>query len=59
MITKNKSGTYYTWRFQVNEKIKALLAEEAKKREMKVTRFMLFLTKRIIKNSKNECTIIV
>lgn len=59
MITKNKSGTYYTWRFQVNEKIKAVLAEEAEKRGMKVTKFMLFLTKQIIKNSKNECTIIV
>jgi ribosomal protein S6 len=54
MITKNKSGTYYTWRFQVNEKIKALLAEEAKKREMKVTKFMLFLTKRIIKKANEQ-----
>ena len=49
MITKNKSGTYYTWRFQVNAKIKALLAEEAEKRGMKVTKFMLFLTKQIVK----------
>ena len=54
MITKNKSGTYYTWRFQVNAKIKALLTEEAEKRGMKVTKFMLFLTKQIVKNSKNE-----
>ena len=54
MITKNKSGTYYTWRFQVNEKIMALLAEEAKKREMKVTKFMLFLTKRIIKKANEQ-----
>ena len=59
MITKNKSGTYYTWRFQVNVAMKALLAEEAKKRGMKVTKFMKELTKQIVKNSKNECTIIV
>ena len=52
MITKNKSGTYYTWRFQVNAKIKALLAEEAEKRGMKVTKFMKELTKRIIKKSE-------
>ena len=54
MITKNKSGTYYTWRFQVNEKIKALLVEEAEKRGMKVTKFMLFLTKRIIKKANEQ-----
>ena len=54
MITKNKSGTYYTWRFQVNEKIKAVLAEEAKKREMKVTKFMKELTKRIIKKANEQ-----
>lgn len=54
MITKNKSGTYYTWRFQVNAKIKALLAEEAEKRGMKVTKFMKELTKRIIKKANEQ-----
>ena len=54
MITKNKSGTYYTWRFQVNAKIKAVLAEEAEKRGMKVTKFKLFLTKRIIKKANEQ-----
>ena len=54
MITKNKSGTYYTWRFQVNVAMKALLAEEAKKRGMKVTKFMKELTKRIIKKANEQ-----
>ena len=54
MITKNKSGTYYTWRFQINVAMKALLTEEAEKRGMKVTKFMKELTKRIIKKANEQ-----